>query len=131
MDCNRPGSSVQARILEWVAISFSSPGHWQLDSLPLSHWGIPICFIHSINSMYVSIPISQSFGIKISSFPSEGLRLLGGGVERDPSIHPFIHLIHKQLHYVRPAVEPWGKMMRKPIEFLFSWILQSDKGDRH
>ena len=54
MDCSRPGSSIhgisQARILEWVAISFfrdlsnpeikpeSSP--WQVDSLPPSHLGI-------------------------------------------------------------------------------------------
>ena len=54
MDCSPPGSSVQgisqARILEWVAISFSrgsapsqglSPHllHWQADSLQLSHLG--------------------------------------------------------------------------------------------
>ena len=56
MDCSPPGSSVcgifQARILEWIAISFSrdlpdtgiklaSPvaPHWQADSLPLSHLG--------------------------------------------------------------------------------------------
>ena len=60
MECSPPGSSVhgifQARILEWVAISFSSSSsqirdrthvscllHWQADSLPLaltgkSHW---------------------------------------------------------------------------------------------
>ena len=53
MDCSPPGASVhgilQARILEWVAISFSrEPSqprdqtcvclHWQADSLPLSHW---------------------------------------------------------------------------------------------
>ena len=53
--CSPPGSSVpgilQARILEWVAISSSrrsSQGsslsllrllHWQADSLPLSHLG--------------------------------------------------------------------------------------------
>ena len=59
MDCSPPGSSVhgilQARILEWVAISFSSgifltQGlnpcllrllHWQVDSLPLSHLQSP------------------------------------------------------------------------------------------
>ena len=56
MDCNLPGSSVhgisQARILEWVAISFSrgifptqgsNPSLllWQADSLPLSHQGSP------------------------------------------------------------------------------------------
>ena len=59
MDCSLPGSSVhgifQARVLEWVAISFSrnlpNPGiepvtpiwqpssAWQADSLPLSHLG--------------------------------------------------------------------------------------------
>ena len=54
MDCSLPGSSVygtvQARILEWVDISFSrgifpTQGsnlpllHWQVDSIPLSHRG--------------------------------------------------------------------------------------------
>ena len=52
MDCSPPGSSVhgvlQARILEWVAISYSkvsSQGsnlyllHWSADSLPLGHLG--------------------------------------------------------------------------------------------
>ena len=52
-DCSPPGSSVhgilQARILEWVAVSFSRgsswptdkpvPPAWQTDSLPLSHLG--------------------------------------------------------------------------------------------
>ena len=59
MDCNPPGSSIhgffQARILEWVDVSFSrdlpnprtkptppvSPP-LQVDSLPLSHQGSPI-----------------------------------------------------------------------------------------
>ena len=55
MDWSPAGSSVhgisQARILEWVAISFSRGifptqelnlclQHWQVDSLPLSHQGI-------------------------------------------------------------------------------------------
>ena len=52
MDYSLPGSSVhvilQARILEWVAISFSRGSfersilhllHWQVDLLPLSHLG--------------------------------------------------------------------------------------------
>ena len=50
LDCSLPGSSAhgisQARILEWVAISFSSVSslnlgllHWQADSLSLSHQG--------------------------------------------------------------------------------------------
>ena len=56
MDCSPSGSSLrgvsQARILEWVAISFSmglptqglNPHlwHWQVDSLPLSHQGNPV-----------------------------------------------------------------------------------------
>ena len=61
MDCSPPGSSVhgilQARILEWVAISspgdFPNPGiepespALQVDSLPLSHQGSPnICDVH-------------------------------------------------------------------------------------
>ena len=56
VDCSPPGSSIngilQARILEWVAISFSRGSswprgskpfrlHWQADSLPLSHQGSP------------------------------------------------------------------------------------------
>ena len=55
MDCSQPGSSVhgisQLRILKWIAISFSrgSSQHgsnprllnWQVNSLPLSHLGIP------------------------------------------------------------------------------------------
>ena len=65
MDCSPPGSSVhgilQARILEWVAISFSRESSqpriepWssalQVDSLPLSHQGCSryICFIYSLN----------------------------------------------------------------------------------
>ena len=47
MDCSLPGSSVhgisQARVLEWVAISFSRWNqcllHWQVDALPLCHLG--------------------------------------------------------------------------------------------
>ena len=53
MDCSQPGSSVhgisQARILDWVAISFSRGSFWSRDqtqifcigSLALSHQGSP------------------------------------------------------------------------------------------
>ena len=54
MDCSTPGSSVhgifQARVLEWGASAFSA-----------------MYFIHSINSVYMSIPISPS--IPHPSFP--------------------------------------------------------------
>ena len=77
MDCSPPGSSVheilQARILEWVAISFSrgsSPPRMkpmshalQADSLPLNHLGSPflsivvyICQSQSLNSSYPPLP---------------------------------------------------------------------------
>ena len=64
MDCSLPGSSIhgifQARILEWVAISFSRASsplgdeirisylHCQGDSLPLCHLGSPgvACLVH-------------------------------------------------------------------------------------
>ena len=45
IDCIPPGSSVHgismARILEWIAISFSRGSSWPRDSLPLSHQGSP------------------------------------------------------------------------------------------
>ena len=41
MDCSPPGSSVhgilQARILEWVAISFSRGSSWSRDRTQVSH----------------------------------------------------------------------------------------------
>ena len=68
MDNNPLGSSVlgnfQARILEWVAISFSRGSsqprdrihvlyllHWQADSLPLSHQGSPSSEIETLNKI--------------------------------------------------------------------------------
>ena len=36
MDCSPPGSSVQARILEWTAISFSRGSSWPRDQTQLS-----------------------------------------------------------------------------------------------
>ena len=67
MDCSPPGSSIhgisQARILEWVTISFSMGSswpwdrtcvssllHWQVDSLTLSHQGSPKMRIHENRS---------------------------------------------------------------------------------
>ena len=71
MDCSLPSSSVhgifQARILEWVPISFSrgvsqTQGsnpcllHWQVDSLPQSHQGSPtLCYSCHIDNIYMFI----------------------------------------------------------------------------
>ena len=76
-DCSPPGSSVhgilQARILEWVAVSPSRRSsqprdrtrisyllHWQTHSLPLSHLGIPIrievllkCLVYTGHSIHI------------------------------------------------------------------------------
>ena len=60
MGCSTPGSFVpgisQARILEWIAISFSRGSSWagfkpvslawQVDSLPLSHLGSPVKIVN-------------------------------------------------------------------------------------
>ena len=94
MGCNPPDSSVhgilQARILEWVAISFSRGSSWsrnwthvscgfwlQADSLPLSHHGSPcvcICVCVCINiytlyiCMYIYICIHYICILNYSSF---------------------------------------------------------------
>ena len=84
MNCSLPGSSAhgisQARILEWVAISFSRdlpyPGlypsllHWQADSLPLGHKESPpkLAKDHWINYLlqiiFLKIPTLFWVGIR-------------------------------------------------------------------
>ena len=65
MDCSLPGSPVhgilQARILEWVAISFSRGSSWPRDqsSFPLCHLGSPNSFFGSVWSVNVFL-ISRS-----------------------------------------------------------------------
>ena len=94
MDCSLPGSSVhgisQARILEWVAISFSrgffpiqgsNPGllHWQAGSFAQSHQGstIYICITTSILKIWNCsiIPKQGSFipSCKVSSHSQQPL----------------------------------------------------------
>ena len=77
MDCSPPGSSVQAGILEWVAISFSRGSsqpkesrklhllHWQADSLPLSHLRSPNLF-----NTYKIIQVISFFLSELWSFVS-------------------------------------------------------------
>ena len=93
MDCSPPGSSVhgilQARILEWVAISFSrgsSPPRMkpmshalQADSLPLNHLGSPllsivvyICQSQSLNSSYPPLPRPHPHLVSINLFSTSG-----------------------------------------------------------
>ena len=62
MDCSLPGSSVhgifQARVLEWVAISFSSGSSWPRDGTQVSHI-VDRCFTiwatREVNSLNVLV----------------------------------------------------------------------------
>ena len=87
MKCSPPGSSVhgilQARILEWVAISFSrgsslcrdpllSLPRWQAGSLPLVPPGKPLFFI-----CHIYICIFIMFSIHAKGFP-------GGSMVKNP-----------------------------------------------
>ena len=51
MDCSLPGSSAQeifqARVLEWVAIAFSVPGHWEFLT--------PLHYVQSEKSIDISL----------------------------------------------------------------------------
>ena len=89
MDCSLPGSSVhgvlQARILEWAAISFSrgtsqpriEPGSptLQADSLPSEPPGKPLCFL-LISIFSLGLP-SSSAG-KESTYNAGDLGLIPG-----------------------------------------------------
>ena len=82
MDCSPPGSSIheilQAKILEWVAISFSkgssqardqkpvSPA-WQTDSSPVSHLGSPQCQKHMDEKLEWGL-ITNFIGLLVSSW---------------------------------------------------------------
>ena len=84
MDHRLPGSSVrgilQARILEWVAIPFSRRSsrprdcllhllNWQVESLPLSHLGIPFGCVWTMYSCVLKIqPCSTSVSIILIDF---------------------------------------------------------------
>ena len=80
MDCSLPGSSVhgidQARILEWVAISFSRRSSWSRDWTLVSHI-VGRCFtvwatridVYSLKKLpLVSVSMHKSMGLtKVSS----------------------------------------------------------------
>ena len=63
MDCSLPGSSVhrifQARVLEWVAISFSNAGKWKVKSENEVAQSCPTCR----DPMDCSLPGSSVHGI--------------------------------------------------------------------
>ena len=76
MDCSPPGSSIhgifQTRVLEWGAITFFVGHYRALNRVPVlySMFSLVIYFIHSITSVYTSIPISQLIPTaSLSSYP--------------------------------------------------------------
>ena len=86
MDCSPPGPSVrgisQARILEWVNISYSRGSnprllHWQADSLRLNHQGSPLNKYLTVKmKLHVSTPqkhTHHTWGHLGSYFPNQGL----------------------------------------------------------
>ena len=96
MDCSPAGSSVhgisEARILEWVTISFSrgsSPPreHWQEDSFLLSHPGSP-----SISKRCLLKNTSLTTGI-----PSLGLHFLSG-TDQSEGLVNFIYVLTSLFH---------------------------------
>ena len=68
MDCSLPGSSVhgifQARVLEWVAIAFSSPHHYTTYKQMLSF----IAFLYIMFLILLYLYLVDFFGIAIVLF---------------------------------------------------------------
>ena len=123
MDCSPPGFSVhgtsQARILEWVAISFSRRSswprdlclqHWQVNSFPLSHQGTPfismcVCVLSHFSHVWLfatiwtefcQAPLSMGFSRKeewsgLPYPPPDGIFLT-----QELNLR-FLHLLHWQV----------------------------------
>ena len=121
MDCSPPGSSVrgilQARILEWGAISFSRGSSWPRDwtciscvgrriSLPLSHQGSPLmalcaCVPSRFSRVWLfqtlwtiarQVPLSLGKNAGVSCYA------LLQGTFRTQGSNPFLqHLLHWQV----------------------------------
>ena len=87
MDCKLPSSSVhrvlQARILEWVAISFSRGSSWprdqtwspalQTDYLPTEPWGKPMTNLDSILKSKDITLLTKVHLVKAMGFPNSSV----------------------------------------------------------
>ena len=100
MDCSPPGSSVrgisQARILEWVASSFSRGSswprdrtcvfcigrHWQVDSLPLSQQRSPTLWKYKTLWENIMKGVHLDLGVKEVLFEEVMLKLVNCQTER-------------------------------------------------
>ena len=125
MDCSPSGSSAhgisQARVLEWVAISFSrgiflTQGlnlhllHWQMDSLPMRHLRRPyIHYFYIIQRLKKNLDIQECM-----LFSSHFLHLfLSLWLGRVKSLYPSAGSLKKQ------------ESSRKKQLFLLYWLCQS------
>ena len=101
MDCRSPGSSIQARILEWVYIPFSRGSSWprdepgslalQADSLPLLPPGKP----HSNNNLIIVTPCSYH----LLDEANGNMHKIHFNTYTVPYINIFIHLLSTDLPY--------------------------------
>ena len=102
MDCSLPGSSSQARILEWVAIPFPGdlpdpgiePGSpaLQLDFLPLSHQGSSAG--HWVGSKRLPRPVVGSLN---TIWQQEGTTYMWSRKQHRAAYNKDLNLWHKQV----------------------------------
>ena len=105
MDCSPPRSSVsgifQARVLEWVAISFSRRSSWPRDRTWVSHMVGRLYHLQARILEWVAIPFSRD-----SSWPRDGtwvsctagqLFTIWNTMEAPPTVHANSHRGHNML----------------------------------
>ena len=131
MDCNPPGSSVhgilQARILEWIAISFCRESswprdwttslillHWQAGSLPWESPGKPgnqiVLQIKNVQPLLIHIGLNSS---KLKGLFTAHITAPEASLSRDPWATPFICPSENLL--LVPKEEPVGGSIPVPL----------------
>ena len=106
-DCSLSGPSVlgisQARILEWVAISFSRGSSWLRDWTRLLYWQVSSLPLHHQESPDRKVPLLNKWVLKVLSFCK--VTLSSGRMEEVP---------RACLALKRPG--PWSKGMVLPLQ---------------
>ena len=130
MDCSLPGSSFHgifhARVLEWVAISFSGGSSWprertwvsSIEDRCLTIWATKLGgFLHisllKTHPIFISLPLSRSI---------MGLTPITSGLESLASLT--LHCYHYNPFYMDYFVWKW-KLLSHVWLFATSWTIQS------
>ena len=138
MDCSPPGSSVheisQARILEWVAISFSKVSSWPRDQTWVSFFFSDLSFLHLLQWQVDSLPLAPPG----KPLWSQSLHPLKSGAISDS--HEYLRLESTQICTWNPIVRIFTSMVFKcgwlklPSGFdnvwRYSWLSQMEQGRR-